>query len=164
MGEMADWINQDDPEEDRDQWIDHRENEMSNDKCIIHGCTNHKGQVRFVRNICEPCYDAGITTGEITPHTEAFLKRILPVIFPKDEKLERKEKNMTDRFKGLIVALDKDYRDDDAESIIEAIKMVKGVLEVKPVVAKIDDCVIKIRVAEEMEKKLLKALHSYEED
>jgi hypothetical protein len=71
---------------------------------------------------------------------------------------------MTDRFKGLIVALDKDYRDDDAASIIEAIKMVKGVLEVKPVVAKIDDCVIKIRVAEEMEKKLYKALHSYEDE
>jgi Na+-translocating ferredoxin:NAD+ oxidoreductase RnfC subunit len=28
MGEMADWINQDDPEEDRDQWIDHRETAM----------------------------------------------------------------------------------------------------------------------------------------
>jgi hypothetical protein len=25
MGEMAEWINQDDPDEDCDQWIDHRE-------------------------------------------------------------------------------------------------------------------------------------------
>jgi hypothetical protein len=131
MGEMADWINQDDPEEDRDQWIDKRETYLGVgrtgdcDCADDYTCAEHRGFY-----LCET---------------------------------QRKE-TMTDRFKGLIVALDKDYRDDDAASIIEAIKMVKGVLEVKPVVAKIDDCVIKIRVAEEMEKKLYKALHSYEDE
>jgi hypothetical protein len=131
-----------------------------NDKCSINLCNNHRDQCEFVGRICKPCYDAGITTGKNSEHTEPFLKRM----FAEWDRRRAKEETMTDRFKGLIVALDKDYRDDDAESIIEAIKMVKGVLEVKPVVAKIDDCVIKIRVAEEIEKKLYKALHSYEDD
>lgn len=42
---------------------------------------------------------------------------------------------MTDRFLTLTVVLDRDYRDDDAQSIIDAIKMVKGVLSVKGNVA-----------------------------
>lgn len=38
---------------------------------------------------------------------------------------------MTDRYYALTVILDKDRRDDDCQKIIEAIKMVKGVLDVK---------------------------------
>lgn len=38
---------------------------------------------------------------------------------------------MTDRYFALTVALEKDTRDDDAEPIINAIKMIKGVLNVK---------------------------------
>lgn len=34
---------------------------------------------------------------------------------------------MTDRVRTLTVVLDRDYRDDDAESIVNAIQMVKGV-------------------------------------
>jgi hypothetical protein len=42
---------------------------------------------------------------------------------------------VTDRHSAYIVTLDEDLRDDDAERIIAALGMVKGVLSVKPVVA-----------------------------
>ena len=38
---------------------------------------------------------------------------------------------MTDRIRTLTVQLDKDYRDDDAQSILDAIKMIKGVTNVE---------------------------------
>jgi len=153
MGEMADWINQDDPEEDRDQyaaWLEEkcgpfRITKIDNTKCMYHGCDNHKGQVEFYsEDVCARCHADDIKYA-------AWL----------GEKLERiKEENMTDKYKGLVVTLDKDYRDDDAESIITAIKMIKGVLEVVPAVANhADDCIIRERVAKELEKKLFKVLH-----
>jgi len=153
MGEMADWINQDDPEEDRDQyaaWLEEklgpfRITKIDNTKCRYHGCDNHKGQVEFYsEDVCARCHADDIKYA-------AWL----------GEKLERiKEENMTDKYKGLVVTLDKDYRDDDAESIITAIKMIKGVLEVVPAVANhADDCIIRERVAKELEKKLFKVLH-----
>lgn len=37
---------------------------------------------------------------------------------------------MTDRLKGLTVAFHKDIRDDDAQCIIDAILMIKGVADV----------------------------------
>lgn len=41
---------------------------------------------------------------------------------------------MTDRHSGYLVVLDHDIREDDAEHIIHAIRMVKGVLNVQPIV------------------------------
>ena len=38
---------------------------------------------------------------------------------------------MTDRIKGLTVLLEPDKRDDDTEYIINAIRMIKGVVSVK---------------------------------
>jgi len=40
---------------------------------------------------------------------------------------------MTNRHAGYIVALDHNLREDDAENITNAIKMLKGVLSVQPV-------------------------------
>jgi len=37
---------------------------------------------------------------------------------------------LTDRTNGFTVILSKEYREDDAEQIIEAIRMIKGVREV----------------------------------
>lgn len=48
---------------------------------------------------------------------------------------DRKAVDVTDRYEGFIVALDKDIREDDAEQVINAIKMVRGVLAVEPLVA-----------------------------
>ncbi len=42
---------------------------------------------------------------------------------------------MTDRHSGYVVTLAKDIREDDAEAVITALKMIKGVVSVKPVVA-----------------------------
>jgi hypothetical protein len=42
---------------------------------------------------------------------------------------------MTDRHSGYIVTLTEDVREDDAETILIAIGMVRGVLSVEPVVA-----------------------------
>jgi len=42
---------------------------------------------------------------------------------------------MTDRHMGYIVTLEKDLREDDAENIIKAIIMIKGVLSVEPLVS-----------------------------
>ena len=42
---------------------------------------------------------------------------------------------MTDRHAGYIVTLADDIRADDAEAIVNALRMVKGVLSVEPVVS-----------------------------
>jgi hypothetical protein len=38
---------------------------------------------------------------------------------------------MTDRYHSITVVLENNTRDDDAEGIIHALKMIKGVIEVK---------------------------------
>jgi hypothetical protein len=42
---------------------------------------------------------------------------------------------MTDKHAGYLIVLDQDIREDDAEAIINAIKMIKHVSTVTPVVA-----------------------------
>jgi len=61
---------------------------------------------------------------------------------------------MTDRYKGCVVTLDQEYRSDDAEEIIAAIKMVKGVLNVTPSVADFNDHMNRDRVRAELSQKL----------
>jgi hypothetical protein len=46
---------------------------------------------------------------------------------------------MTDRIKGVLITFEKDIRDDDAEPIIQTLKMIKGVLTVKPYVTHMED-------------------------
>jgi hypothetical protein len=41
---------------------------------------------------------------------------------------------MTDRLNGVTVIFNRDIRDDDAGPVIKAIKMIKGVATVKPVI------------------------------
>lgn len=42
---------------------------------------------------------------------------------------------MSDRYAGFLVSLAADIKDDDAADIIKALMMVKGVIQVRPVVA-----------------------------
>lgn len=43
---------------------------------------------------------------------------------------------MTDRYGAYIVVLDQDYRDDSGgEHVLDAIRMIKGVIKVEPVVS-----------------------------
>jgi inosine-uridine nucleoside N-ribohydrolase len=65
---------------------------------------------------------------------------------------------MSDHTVALTVVLDKDYRVDDAESIMSAIKMIKGVTSVEANVADFDTHVAYTRARNELEKKLFDAL------
>lgn len=42
---------------------------------------------------------------------------------------------MTDRYSGFAVVLERDIREDDAQAIIDAIKMIRGVAAVEPAIA-----------------------------
>lgn len=47
---------------------------------------------------------------------------------------------MTNRYKGFLVTVENsDLRDDDSESIINALKMIKGVQDVKPYIKGAED-------------------------
>lgn len=65
---------------------------------------------------------------------------------------------MTDRIKGLTIALDRDYRDDDVEAIVNAIMMVKGVLSVKKSVANHEDWINRTQIRADIENRLYTAL------
>jgi len=40
---------------------------------------------------------------------------------------------MTTRLKGFTITLEKDIREDDVEILIQTLKMIKGVVSVKPI-------------------------------
>ncbi len=61
---------------------------------------------------------------------------------------------MTDRFNALVVVLDRDYRSDDAQAILDAIRMIKGVVAVEGNVLKPDDFIARVRVREEIREKI----------
>uniref|UniRef100_A0A6M3IZC8 Uncharacterized protein n=1 Tax=viral metagenome TaxID=1070528 RepID=A0A6M3IZC8_9ZZZZ len=66
---------------------------------------------------------------------------------------------MTDRYHSLTVVFDQDIRDDDVEPILIAIKMIKGVLSVKPKVADMDSYMAEERVRNDLGKKLWDVLY-----
>jgi hypothetical protein len=66
---------------------------------------------------------------------------------------------MTERLKGLTVAFDHDIREDDAAAIVNAIKMIKGVLDVEPLVSTHEDWLIECRVRRELGEKLIAVLY-----
>lgn len=64
---------------------------------------------------------------------------------------------MTTKYSGFIVALDKDIRDDDVKSTLNAIRMVKGVIKVTPVEGgKADVFIERVRVITEIKESLYK--------
>ena len=60
---------------------------------------------------------------------------------------------MTDRLKGVFVTFDKDIRVDDAEQIINAIRMIKHVVGVQPLVSNHEDDMARARVDQEWRQK-----------
>lgn len=66
---------------------------------------------------------------------------------------------MTDRFDGLTVVLTKDIREEVAEPIINAIKMLKGVLSVTPHVVDETTYIAEERVRHEFSEKLWAVLY-----
>lgn len=61
---------------------------------------------------------------------------------------------MTDRLKGVIVTFDEDIREDDAEAIINAIRMIKCVASVTPSIRNSDDIMNRMKVKDEFTKDL----------
>lgn len=53
---------------------------------------------------------------------------------------------MTDRYNAIIVVLDKDIRDDDAQPLLTAIRMLKGVQSVEPHVSDPSEVVARMRL------------------
>jgi len=61
---------------------------------------------------------------------------------------------MTTRFKGLTVTLIRDTREDDAQHIIDAINMIKGVMNVIPINSESDDWIIESRLKADIRSKM----------
>ncbi len=66
---------------------------------------------------------------------------------------------MTDRYYALTVVLEKDIRDDDAEPILNAIKMIKGVQDVQPHISDPGTWVAQERARRELGEKLWYVLY-----
>lgn len=66
---------------------------------------------------------------------------------------------MTDRYNAVVVTFDRDIREDDAEAIINAIRMLKGVLAVTPNVSDINMHVAESRVKRELTDRLYDVLN-----
>ena len=63
---------------------------------------------------------------------------------------------MTQRLKGVLVTFDRDIREDDAEAILTAIRMVRGVADVSPVEADSNDWMARQRVRSEISEEFRK--------
>lgn len=66
---------------------------------------------------------------------------------------------MTDRYNSLTVVLEKDMREDDAEDLITAVRMIKGVLSVECGIANPGDYIAEKRVKTELLIKLMDILN-----
>lgn len=67
---------------------------------------------------------------------------------------------MTDKVKGCVVAFDKDIRVDDVQVILDAIRMIKGVVGVEISISNLDDWMARERIKSEIREKLLELYNS----
>lgn len=65
---------------------------------------------------------------------------------------------MTDRIRHLTITLDQDIRTDDVESIVNALKMVRGVAAVERHVVKFEDHLAREAVRAEIRRELHEAI------
>ena len=65
---------------------------------------------------------------------------------------------MTGRHAGYIVTLTDEIREDDAEHILTALRMISGVVSVKPVTADMGMVVARERVHADVREKILRLL------
>jgi hypothetical protein len=66
---------------------------------------------------------------------------------------------MTQRLKGFVVTLEKDLREDDAEVILNALRMIRHVESVEPVESNFDDQMNRSRIRSEFRDKLWAVLY-----
>jgi hypothetical protein len=67
---------------------------------------------------------------------------------------------MTDRVSAFTVVLERDVREDDAQSLIEAIRHLRGILSVEPVVSNPGQAVATARLRFEYFEKLRQVLEA----
>lgn len=65
---------------------------------------------------------------------------------------------MTDRHSGYVVILYDNVRGDDARHVLDAIRMIRGVAEVTPVLADVGQQIAETRARAEIRERLYKAL------
>lgn len=65
---------------------------------------------------------------------------------------------MTDILKGCWVAFEEDIREDDAENLLNVISSIKGVLDVTGSVSDSNDWMNRVRIKDELRKKLHEVL------
>lgn len=65
---------------------------------------------------------------------------------------------MTDRYNGFYVTLEEDTRADDAEALMNAIKMLRGVIDVRPNVVNVTDHTASLRAKFELGLKVRELL------
>jgi hypothetical protein len=68
---------------------------------------------------------------------------------------------MTDRINGVFVTLEKDTRIDDAEYLLNAIRMIKGVGDVSVNVVDFDSHMAKTQAKTELVSKIYEAIREY---
>ena len=66
---------------------------------------------------------------------------------------------MTDRHAGYVITLREDVREDDAEALVNAIKMIKGVVSVTPMTNDIPFQMAQERVRQQLGEELTTAIH-----
>lgn len=66
---------------------------------------------------------------------------------------------MTDRVKGFTVTLAEDVRIDDIEATMDAIRMIKGVVDVQPCVADSNDHINRMQILSRVRTKFIKFLN-----
>lgn len=64
---------------------------------------------------------------------------------------------MTDRHAGYLVTIERDIREDDAQGILDAISMIRGVLVAEPVTGGIQQQIADNRARNGLVQKILKA-------
>lgn len=65
---------------------------------------------------------------------------------------------MTDRYNGFLVVLDRDLREDDAARTLDALQMIRGVVEVEPVKADPSTQAAEARAAFNLRERVRRAL------
>lgn len=65
---------------------------------------------------------------------------------------------MTNKVKGFTVTLEEDFREDDVERIMNAIKMIRGVLHVEPSIVTSEDHIQRIRIKTELMDRFVKSV------
>lgn len=67
---------------------------------------------------------------------------------------------MTDKVKGFTVTLAEDIRIDDVEPVMQAIRMIKGVVDVHPSIVTSDDHINRIRIVEKIRNNFYKFINN----